>query len=35
MGLRVLPEKEANGLDHAEHGGMAYPDFELSTYAQQ
>lgn len=35
VGLRVSPEEEAEGLDHSEHGGMAYPDFETSTYAQQ
>jgi Amt family ammonium transporter len=35
IGLRVSPEEEAEGLDHSEHGGIAYPDFETSTYAQQ
>ena len=35
IGLRVTPEEEAQGLDHGEHGGNAYPDFELSSYAQQ
>ena len=35
VGLRVSPEEEAEGLDLSEHGGMAYPDFETSTYAQQ
>lgn len=35
MGLRVSPEEEANGLDIEEHGGNAYPDFEVSSYAQQ
>lgn len=35
MGLRVKPEEEAEGLDHGEHGGNAYPDFEVSSYAQQ
>jgi Amt family ammonium transporter len=35
MGLRVSPEEEAEGLDHAEHAGMAYPDFATSSYAQQ
>ena len=35
IGLRVSPEDEAEGLDFAEHGGMAYPDFEVSAYAQQ
>ncbi|MFC1579762.1 ammonium transporter [Thermodesulfobacteriota bacterium] len=34
-GLRVSPEEEAEGLDMSEHGGIAYPDFEVSTYAQQ
>jgi Amt family ammonium transporter len=35
IGLRVSPEEEAEGLDFIEHGGSAYPDFEVSTYAQQ
>lgn len=35
IGLRVSPEEEAKGLDHSEHGGNAYPDFGVSTYAQQ
>jgi Amt family ammonium transporter len=35
IGLRVSPEEEAEGLDMSEHGGVAYPDFEVSTYAQQ
>ena len=35
IGLRVSPEEEAQGLDHGEHGGNAYPDFEVSAYAQQ
>ncbi len=35
VGLRVSPEEEAEGLDMSEHGGVAYPDFEVSTYAQQ
>ncbi len=35
MGLRVSPEEEADGLDHAEHGGNAYPDFEVSSYTQK
>ncbi len=35
VGLRVSPEAEAEGLDYAEHGGNAYPDFEVSAYAQQ
>jgi ammonium transporter, Amt family len=32
MGLRVTPEEELEGLDHAEHGGIAYPDFGISTH---
>ncbi|WDN90414.1 ammonium transporter, Amt family [Desulfosarcina sp. BuS5] len=35
MGLRVSPEKEAEGLDSSEHGGNAYPDFATSAYAQK
>ena len=35
VGLRVSPEEEAEGLDMSEHGGIAYPDYEVSTYAQQ
>jgi Amt family ammonium transporter len=35
MGLRVSPEEEAEGLDFSEHGGTAYPDFAVSSYAQQ
>jgi len=35
IGLRVSPEEEANGLDSSEHAGNAYPDFAVSTYAQQ
>jgi Amt family ammonium transporter len=34
VGLRVSPEEEAEGLDFSEHGGNAYPDFEVSSYAQ-
>jgi Amt family ammonium transporter len=30
IGLRVSPEEELEGLDFAEHGGNAYPDFEIS-----
>jgi Amt family ammonium transporter len=30
IGLRVSPEEELEGLDFAEHGGTAYPDFEIS-----
>jgi Amt family ammonium transporter len=32
IGLRVSPEEEMEGLDHAEHGGVAYPDFGISTH---
>ena len=32
MGLRVSPEEEMEGLDYAEHGGIAYPDFGVSTH---
>ncbi|MDY6824247.1 MAG: ammonium transporter [Thermodesulfobacteriota bacterium] len=35
IGLRVSPEEEAEGLDFAEHGGNAYPDFATSAYSQQ
>lgn len=35
IGLRVSPEEEAAGLDFTEHGGNAYPDFDVSTYAQK
>jgi len=35
FGLRVSPEEETTGLDFTEHGGNAYPDFEVSTYSQQ
>jgi Amt family ammonium transporter len=31
LGLRVSREEEIEGLDHAEHGGVAYPDFGPST----
>jgi len=34
IGLRVSPEEETEGLDFSEHGGNAYPDFEVSSYAQ-
>jgi len=34
VGLRVSAEEEAEGLDFTEHGGTAYPDFEVSAYAQ-
>ncbi len=30
MGLRVSPEEEIGGLDDVEHGGIAYPDFNVS-----
>ena len=30
IGLRVSPEEEIEGLDFTEHGGNAYPDFEVS-----
>lgn len=35
IGLRITPEEEVEGLDLGEHGGVAYPDFEVSSYAQQ
>ncbi len=35
IGLRVTPEEEAEGLDYTEHMGNAYPDFEVSQYAQK
>jgi Amt family ammonium transporter len=35
IGLRVSPGEEGEGLDMTEHGGIAYPDFEVSSYAQQ
>ncbi|MFO8048344.1 MAG: ammonium transporter [Desulfosudaceae bacterium] len=35
IGLRVSPEEEAEGLDFSEHGGNAYPDFSVSSYAQK
>ena len=31
--LRVSPEEEMEGLDFSEHGGNAYPDFEISSYS--
>jgi ammonium transporter, Amt family len=31
IGLRVSPEEELEGLDFVEHGGNAYPDFEVSS----
>jgi Amt family ammonium transporter len=30
IGLRVSPEEELEGLDIAEHGGVAYPDFGIA-----
>ncbi len=35
IGLRVSAQEEAEGLDFGEHGGNAYPDFEVSTYIQR
>ncbi len=35
VGLRVSPEEEAEGLDFSEHAGNAYPDFQVSAYAQK
>jgi Amt family ammonium transporter len=32
IGLRVSPEEEREGLDYSEHGGNAYPDFEVLSY---
>jgi len=32
IGLRVSPEEELEGLDVAEHGGSAYPDFEVISH---
>jgi Amt family ammonium transporter len=32
VGLRVSPEEELEGLDVTEHGGNAYPDFEVYAY---
>ena len=32
VGLRVSPEEELEGLDYAEHGGNAYPDFEVLSH---
>ncbi len=32
IGLRVTEEEELAGLDYAEHGGNAYPDFEVLSY---
>ena len=30
MGLRVTKEEEIEGLDNAEHGMSAYPDFRIN-----
>ena len=32
IGLRVSEEEEIEGLDISEHGGVAYPDFGVSSY---
>ncbi len=32
IGLRVSPEEELEGLDVSEHGGVAYPDFGVSSH---
>lgn len=32
VGLRVSPEEELEGLDIIEHGGNAYPDFEVVSH---
>jgi Amt family ammonium transporter len=32
VGLRVSPEEEMEGLDFSEHGGNAYPDFEILSH---
>ncbi|BCS95979.1 ammonium transporter [Desulfoluna limicola] len=34
MGLRVSPEEELEGLDICEHGGNAYPNFEVHHYGK-
>ncbi|MFH1137307.1 MAG: ammonium transporter [Pseudomonadota bacterium] len=34
MGLRASAEEEVDGLDFHEHGNTAYPDFQISAYAQ-
>jgi Amt family ammonium transporter len=33
IGLRVSAEEEMEGLDVAEHGGNAYPDFGIASYS--
>jgi Amt family ammonium transporter len=35
VGLRASCEAEAEGLDFEKHGGIAYPDFEVSSYEQR
>jgi hypothetical protein len=35
IGLRGSPGEKGQGLDMTEHGGTVYPDFEVSSYAQQ
>lgn len=35
IGLRVSAEEEIEGLDVTEHGGIAYPDFEVSSAYSQ
>jgi Amt family ammonium transporter len=32
IGLRVSAEEELEGLDFFEHGGNAYPDFDVTSY---
>lgn len=32
IGLRVSAEEELEGLDFSEHGGNAYPDFDVTSY---
>jgi Amt family ammonium transporter len=32
VGLRVSAEEELEGLDYWEHGGSAYPDFEVISH---
>lgn len=32
IGLRISPEEELEGLDIVEHGGNAYPDFEVISH---
>jgi Amt family ammonium transporter len=34
VGLRVSAEEELEGLDLSEHGGTAYPDFEIFAYSK-